>query len=387
MNKNSIIILSTSPWNGLWTRKQRFAKFFSKNHKVIYVEPITSFFSPFKKDSFYKFQLFSKIKKTDNNLFVLTPHLGLPFRRFITIKKINIFLLKRTIKKCLKKMNINSFIMITYNPYSDNIISELRPILSIFDCVDDHSEYPYPALKKKRNKDYLITKENNLCNIVDIVITTSKELYKKKKIINQNTYFIPNGVDFHVFQKYFFEKNEIPEDLKNVKKPIIGFVGGLAQWIDFELIKYIAKESPDWSVVLVGPIIGNLNIINIKNEYKNIYFLGKKEKEDIPKYVSNFDVCINPFKINKLSKHVNPLKVYEYLAAMKPVVSVKMPELESLSDIIHFADSKFDFVEKISTTLQSPDKIDKQKVTEIIKQFDWRNLFNKYNLTIQTRIK
>jgi len=111
--------------------------------------------------------------------------------------------------------------------------------------------------------------------------------------------------------------------------------------------------------------------------------LGKKKKEEIPAYINRFDVCINPFRIDDVSKSVNPLKIYEYLACKKNVVSVRMESLESevVSKLIYFADDYDDFNAKLNRALKENLN---NKNFEILKNYSWDNLFLKVLKLVRT---
>lgn len=129
-------------------------------------------------------------------------------------------------------------------------------------------------------------------------------------------------------------KIELP-DIDSVKGPIAGFVGRIADWIDLELVYRCASELRSWSFVFVGP--SNIDLSPYRS-IPNMIFLGQKDHRLVPQYIERFNVCLMPFVQNKLVASVNPLKMYEYLAVGKPVVSVPMPEIEEFSGVIAIAE-------------------------------------------------
>ena len=131
--------------------------------------------------------------------------------------------------------------------------------------------------------------------------------------------------------------------MSELPKPVIGFHGWIQYWIDFDLIAYAAKKHPDWSFVFVGPIEPLARVDKVR-KLSNVYFLGKMPYENIPELIAGFDVCINPFILDKLSDTVSPIKLYEYLASGKPVVSVDMPAAREFSDLIPLVRTCEEFV-------------------------------------------
>jgi glycosyltransferase involved in cell wall biosynthesis len=135
-----------------------------------------------------------------------------------------------------------------------------------------------------------------------------------------------------------------------IKKPILGFLGTIQYWIDFDLIRFIAFKNPGWSIVMIGPI-GRLAEIEKIKSLPNVYLLGRKPYQEVPNYVKAFDVCLNPYKIDEVSKSCSPLKLYEYLASGKPIVSVDMPEARKFKNLIEIGLDYEDFLEKIQKVL------------------------------------
>jgi len=143
--------------------------------------------------------------------------------------------------------------------------------------------------------------------------------------------------------------------MKDINHPIMGFVGMLQECIDYDKLELVAKEHPEWSVVLVGKPLPGVNLDYLK-QYKNIHFLGLKKYDELPAYIQNFDVCLNVFRDGNLSRDVSPLKFYEYLATGKPVVSTPQPEQVLVySDAVYISRDGADFVQKCEEAMNEPD--------------------------------
>lgn len=143
--------------------------------------------------------------------------------------------------------------------------------------------------------------------------------------------------------------------LQGTNGPVVGYMGAISQWFDLEAIRILAEKHPDWRFVLLGPV--QIDIRSVQ-DLNNVWFLGKKEYRHLPLYAEKFDVATIPFKINRLTKAVNPVKIYEYFALGKPVVSSRLPELEQFENLCSLADNTEDFVlkvEKALANLQSSD--------------------------------
>ena len=201
-------------------------------------------------------------------------------------------------------------------PFAEKLKEE-RGYPIIYDCMDDHAGF-------ENNTQEMLDLEHKLCDSSDLLITTSQLLYDSKKDIHPNCHLIRNAGDVT-----HFASSENPQKTPklNQPKPIIGYFGALAEWYDIEAIVQSATSHPEWSHVLIGHY--NEEISKALNKFSNIYLLGEIDYKILPEYLSSFDVCTIPFKRIPLTEATNPVKIYEYFASGKPVVSRRLPEVEA----------------------------------------------------------
>jgi glycosyltransferase involved in cell wall biosynthesis len=145
------------------------------------------------------------------------------------------------------------------------------------------------------------------------------------------------------------EPEDFPEELKDIKHPVAGFVGGISDWVDVSLIAAAARQLPEVNFVLIGPVLADVSCFTGMD---NVRLLGAKPYKNLPAYVRNFDVCLVPFKINKLTESVNPIKMFEYLAAGKPVISTPLPEVLAYRDVVTIAEGEQETVAGIRAALE-----------------------------------
>jgi teichuronic acid biosynthesis glycosyltransferase TuaH len=192
---------------------------------------------------------------------------------------------------------------------------------------------------------------------VDMVITTAGILYDEmlQRLPSDKVLYIPNAVDYSHFHKKRNDK-KCPHDMEGIiseGKPIIGYYGALAKWIDYTLIDYISKERKNWNLVLIGPDYdGSVNKII---ERSNIKYLGIKKYDDLPDYAVWFDVAMIPFSEGQIAKSTSPLKLFEYMAMNKPIVTTKdLIECRKYEGIL-MAENYNDFLVKIEEGLKLKD--------------------------------
>lgn len=383
INQN-IIYFSSARWDGLWTRKQRFMDMLADYcNRILFVEVVNSIWTKFMNpDANISLRFKHSLRQVKKDLFVLTPPLLLPgaHSRVGMSNSVNQYILRKFVKKYQERLALRDPIIWT----SDVAAVKSFPFFSakarIYDCTDEGAYFP------NVNKSYFQKMENELLKMSDIVIVTAKELLERKCKINKRTFWIPNGVDFDHFARAHNLDLERPSEMVDIHKPVAGFIGKIASWIDLELIGYLSDMLPDWSFVIIGPISQGLKGINELRRKRNIYFLGRKDSRILPNYVRCFDICIAPFKMNRLVETVSPLKVYEYLATGKPVVSTPLPELIAYQDIIYLARTKNEFLEKIQIAKDRDTREMVHQRMKIANEHNWTKLLEALSSIIEKYI-
>jgi len=381
--ENQDIIYFSNDWAAdNKTSSHQIAQQLSKSNRLLYIEasglraPTTSahdikrIFNKIKK-------IFSGARKVSDNVHVYSPFI-IPFHRYAFIKKINKFILVYSIKKTSKKLGFKKPILWIVIPHMSVVINNLDEKLVVYYCVDDFSSLPGVDTKAILEHDVTVTEK------ADVIFTPSQPLYEKKVKINNNTYLSPHGVNIDHFAKVFNKDLDIPVEMRDLDKPIIGFFGLIEQWIDLELIKYMAQANPRRSIVLIGRVVQDITGFN---GIDNVYFLGARPYDLLPNYAKLFDVAVIPYKLNKQVYNANPIKLREYLAMGKPVVSVRSPEMEKFSDVIYISDNYEEFVNNIENALNNNTDIKVQERITKVKYSSWEKRLEKVSEIISKVLK
>ncbi len=345
---NKIVCMSTSNWHPFPTRKQHVMSRMD-NAEILYFDPPITYIAPLK-DKSCKPRLTAWKKpgeKVKENITVYALPPVLPFyNKFRFINKINQSKIARFVKKKMRLHGFENPVLWCYSPMSGDVMGKIPHKALVYDCVDRHAAY-----KGMINADVVNAMEKDLASSANQVFATASGLFDTLYEYNENTVMLPNGVNFEHFNSAASGELSIPADIKDIPRPIIGFSGMLQECIDYAAIEEIAKTRPDWSVVLVGGTMPDVNLDYLK-KYPNIHFLGMKKYADMPAYIASFDVCLNVFRSGELSKDVSPLKFFEYLASGKPVVSTPQPEqVLGYSDSVYIAYETSEMVKKCEEAL------------------------------------
>jgi glycosyltransferase involved in cell wall biosynthesis len=367
----NIVCVSPAPWDyPIWTNRQHIIKRLSSHNKIVYVFHPALFRSSIKR--IFKPGRIALLRHINSNLFCFTPPV-LPFSGCSPkIGSLNIKISSFFLKKALKKIGFYDYILWFYDPEAVEYLDYLNPYFTCYDCVDEFAAMPsYQHPKKKKN---LLEKERRLIKRSTIVFTTSMSLFSSKKSLNPNTCLVENVGDFDHFNSFANVKSTAPSDFPKGDSPVVGFSGAVDPYkVDFELISYLAQQRPHWRIVLIGGITDSK-----KNDFqfpkkKNIYYLGHKEYAELPRYLSQFDVCIIPYGINDYTQGVFPIKLFEYLATGKPVVTSSLPSLSNYSSIIRISESKQQFLSNIEDVLSNDSDTEKQARIGYAKENSWES--------------
>ena len=237
----------------------------------------------------------------------------------------------------------------------------------IYECFDKYSEFKFPLV----NKSQIIQYDRKLTENALLVFNTARKLYDERIKINHRSYYTPNAVNIDLFIEAAKKNNGIPYDMKSLQRPIVGFIGNVgSNFVDMKLIKKLASDNPSFSFVFLGKIHGKNNMELLLNT-RNVHYLGFKNYEDIPCYVLSFDVGIIPFKINEITESLNPLKVYEFMAASCPVVATDIPELRVFSGLISIARDYDEFDSCLKRVLSSDNSDLRKRLLNEAQKHSW----------------
>jgi len=284
---------------------------------------------------------FQPCLEVEPNLYVANP-LVVPLPGWGLADRLNAGILAGSLRRLCLQHGLKDPILWSFLPNVNRLLGRLGERLAIYHCVDEYSAF------KGVSRETIARMERDLVRRSDLVLTSSEKLCSDRIAINPNTRFVTHGVDVGHFGRALDQGVEVPADLRDLPRPVIGFFGLLADWVDLDLVRAMALARSRWSFVLVGKQATGLGAVR---GLPNVHLLGQKPFAQLPAYCRGFDVGIIPFRTSDLTLRANPLKLREYLAAGLPVVSTPLPEVARYAPLVRLADGAPAFIESVAAAL------------------------------------
>ena len=343
-----IVYFAVNRWDSMVQREQQLMLGLSRTYRILFIDPPLSYATTLLgriKGKRWAFR--SRLHWINDRLLVYTPPAFPPLSQYFWwINSLNVWLLISLARKVLDKLSFKDYMVGIGRPFLADVIKRLNPRLSYYDCSDDYGEFP----GLKADKGMLRDAEEELLRTVDLVFCSSEGLMEAKSLDNKNTFLLPNGVDRNLLQDRH-SVMETPPEMKDVTRPIIGYIGTIGEWFDFDTLFALAQNRHDWSFILIGPLTSG-HYSSLLQKVSNIYWLGEKSFEEIFFYLKSFDVCTIPFKVNEFTMKIYPTKFHEYLALGKPVVSSPLPDLRAFGPWVAFYSDAKEMEMRIEKSLE-----------------------------------
>lgn len=313
------------------------------------------------------------LEKVNDNFYIFYPDVLIESINFIKwtpifrlFNKLNNKRFAKSLQKALERLQFKNFILFNDSDMfrSYHLPELLKPALSIYYSRDNLIYTSYWGRHGKVLEPELI-KKSDLCLANSVYL----ESYCKK--YNSNSFYVGQGCDLSTFKND--ETVKIPENLIQIKKPIIGYVGALLSLrLDEKILLFMAKSKPNWNIVLVGPEDEDFQKSSL-HLMKNVYFLGAQKPETLPNYIKGFDICLNPQALNPMTIGNYPRKIDEYLAMGKPTVATKTEAMSVFKEYVYLATTKEEYVELTEKALEENKVYLENKRIAFAQTHTWEN--------------
>jgi len=345
-----LVCFSHLRWNFVYQRPQHLLSRFMRNFKVHYVE----------EPMFDSTSDFLEITRPADNLLVIVPHLreGLGEEESIARQK-------ELLANYFIDNEITHYFFWYYTPMAMAISDQFNPALIVYDCMDELAAFKFaPQSLKDREKE--------LFRRADLVFTGGYSLYEAKKNRHSDVHPFPSSIDTeHFFKARLYSID--PHDQQSIPHPRIGYFGVIDERMDLTLIEGIARRKPEWHIVMVGPV-AKISPDTLP-KLPNIHYLGMKSYNELPSYISGWDIAMLPFAHNESTRYISPTKTPEYLAAGKPVISTPIIDVlrqYGRNGLVNIAGTPEEFVRVASLELENTDRDEwLQHVNEFLSHNSW----------------
>lgn len=360
------IICFAHDWEGDPTSKTHIMRILAKRNRVLWVNSI-GMRRPNASSRDLR-RIVTKLQKSfagciemEPNILVTNP-LVVPLPGFALADRLNTYILVKWLRRLCRRHGFERPILWTFLPNTNYLVGHLDEHMVIYHCVDEYSAFSGVA------REVLIQMEHDLIRRAHVVITSSEKLCNERRSINPNTHFVSHGVDVAHFAKAFDPATDVPDDIRCLPRPVVGYFGLLADWLDLPIMRALALKRPGWSFAMVGKAVTDMGPLQ---GLPNVYMLGQKPYSALPAYCRGFDVGVIPFRINELTVRANPLKLREYLAAGLPVVSTPLPEVTRYRGLVYTAEGVEAFIERIEAALDGRSMENVQRRVEAMQSEGW----------------
>jgi glycosyltransferase involved in cell wall biosynthesis len=267
----------------------------------------------------------------------------LPFRRIPGVETFNRVFSRWAVKRNMRVLGACKRISWFVVPHPGFLAKKLGEELCVYYCIDDYAAHPGV------DTTLIAARDDELTRRADLVFVAPPSLVEAKRAINPNVRFSPHGVDVALFAKAMDPATEIPAAARDLKHPVVGYFGSIHEWIDIELIEWLARQRPQWTFLLVGHAA--INVSNLR-ALPNVVLAGAQPYAQLPAWAKAFDVAIVPYRLNRQVENANPLKLREYLATGKPVVSVSNAEINKFARWVRIAEGRDAYLAALDQALR-----------------------------------
>ena len=290
------------------------------------------------------------LTQVSQEVFGFVPPPWLPYSNRPALDRALEGLRARYIRHLLNRLGMHQPILYVWHPAFIDMVERFDAPLVVYHCYDEYGAF------RGANREKIEAQEARLLRRADLVFTVSPGLRARRIDLNPNTFVVRNGVDADSFAKALAPDTVVAPDIASIRRPIIGCIARVVpEYFDAALLREVFRRRPDWSLVVIGPetppqVSGGEDLELLKSE-PNVHFLGRRSFQSLPSYLKAMDVAVMPYQLTRNIQLGDSLKMYEYLAAGKPIVSVPLEFAEDVRPFVHTAATADEWIAGIEEAL------------------------------------
>lgn len=365
--KGRSIVCFAKDWDEDPTSNNHIMRLLAKDNRVLWINSIATR-SPNLTDTRDLGKMWRKLmsffrgtKHVSDGLWVYTPVI-LPFPHSALATWINVFILRLGVAIIRRRLGIKDFQLWVFLPTAAEYVGKLGESMVVYYVTDEWSKFGYVDTAG------VAAHDRALCAKSDLVFTTARLLQDKRRHWNPEVQLALHGVDHAHFAAALTDDVNVPDDVAGIDGPVLGFFGLIHEWIDLDLVEYLASRHPEWTIVMIGKVSVDASRFA---KYPNVRFLGRKDYKDLPGYCKAFTVGLIPFAINELTLNVNPIKLREYLSAGLPAVSTALPEARGYPGDCFVAENYEQFARGVAQAIDDDTPEARRRRSNLMKAETW----------------
>jgi UDP-galactopyranose mutase len=344
-----LVCLSHLRWDSIFQRPHHLLSRCARARRVFYIE------EPIVADGPARLELSQQLER----LTVITP--------YVPASRVNeyVAIVQSLLETFFSEQAITRYALWYYTPMSLGFSRHLRPLATVYDCMDELSAFSgaSPALRER---------ERELFARADLVFTGGQSLYEAKRGQHPRVYAFPSSVDVAHFAQARGAGVVEPDDQRAIAHPRLGFFGAIDERMDLALLDRLAQARPEWQLVVIGPVV-KIDPQTLPQR-PNIHYLGRKSYAELPQYLAGWDVALMPFARNEATRFISPTKTPEYLAAGRPVVATPIRDVVrpyGVQGLVRIAADAAEFEAAIAAALAEDPQTRQPQADAFLEQMSW----------------
>jgi UDP-galactopyranose mutase len=365
--KNDLVCFSHLRWDFVYQRPQHLLSRAARDRRVFFVE------EPVFDDGSMRLEIMER----EGGVNLVVPHLPNGLHSEVATHAV----LREMMDRLIATHQINNFTAWYYTPMAVPFTEHLTPIATVYDCMDELSAFKGAPLQLRR---YELTLFQN----ADLVFTGGQSLYEAKRNQHHSVFAFPSSIDRPHFAQARGETME-PLDQKDLPQPRLGFFGVIDERFDVALLDRLAQARPGWQFVMIGPIVKIDS--GVLPRHQNIHYLGHKNYQELPAYLSGWNVALLLFARNEATRFISPTKTPEYLAAGKRVVSTSIEDVVrpyGQEGLVSIADTPEEFIHAVEAILEGrgDGSLWLSQVDRFLAGMSWDETWSRMSRLIEARV-
>jgi glycosyltransferase involved in cell wall biosynthesis len=356
-----IVCVAPDPWGGLWRNRHQIMTRLARHNTVLYVEPRLYLWDALRRIRDNRLRLEDLRRPLAEHyrdgLWVYHDPYYAPFAGRLSGGSLTRALRRRAMLRTFHDLGVGSPILWLLRPFQADQIGQLGEKLIVYHVTDEYRAYPHYADRTAFQQE-----EEALLRRADLVIVTAPALLANRRPLNPRTYVVPNAVDYQGFQEALVQhRTDTSDNLCTswLPRPRIGYVGALNEKVDYVLLADVARLRADWQIALIGAteLLIQPDKANVLRGLPNVHWFGHRPVAQLPPIIADLDVCVLPYEINDWTGGIDSLKLYEYLACGRPVVSTDIPTARTFAGLVRVAHGPAEFVLQVEAALSENDRV------------------------------